>query len=139
MLAFLGSAAFKYIAGGLAILAVVGGLWAYVTNLKASRDAALAQVASLTATNNELTAVHQNDVAAIAALKTAETVAEAARTADVAAQAAVTSAVTQTKERVIHVAVPVASRAADARDLAVLDGVRNLIAPAASPDPNANH
>lgn len=126
----------KLIGAALVLVAIAGAV-IYVEHLKAARDEALVQVASLQATNNELTAVHANDVKALADLAAAKAQSEAALLADAQQQRTVTDTVVQWKERVVHVKVASdACRAADARDAAVLDGVRDILAGAAAADPN---
>jgi hypothetical protein len=126
---------------GLALAAAaVIGLGIYVMSLRSDRDEALVKAATLQATNNELTAVHDNDVKALAELEQAKAASEAALIADAKQQQRIVKTVTEWKEKVKYVPVPKsACRVADARDIAVLDGVRSILAGTASADPDANH
>ncbi len=129
--------AYLKIGGAVVIALVIAGAVALYEHTVAQRDQARAEVATLAATNHELEAVHANDVRALAELEAAKAKAEAAVVDEQARQAAVRSTVTQWKERIVHVALPPdACVGVNARDLATLDGVRNIVGAAADPDAN---
>jgi hypothetical protein len=141
MLALLGTSIGKYIAGGLALVLVIGVIALYVLNLKAEVSDGLAKLATQAATINELQATNQVNMKALDDLRAADALAQASLTNDAAHQQTIVKTVTQIQERVIHVPVPsTACRAADARDLDAVAGVRQLLGtPAADSDGHGAH
>lgn len=139
MLALLGTSVGKYVAGGLALLLIVGGIALYVLNLRAEVSDAQAQVAAKAATINELQATNQANLQALADLRMADARAQLALATDATHQQSITQNTNLIRERVLHVPVPSETcRAADARDAAAIAGVRQLIG-AAPADPDPNH
>lgn len=138
MLALLGTSLGKYLAGGAALLLIVGGIALYVLNLRAEVSDAQAQLAAKDATINEMQATNAANVKALHDLQAADALAQASLALDALHQQTITQSVAQVQERVAHVPIPsTLCRAADARDLATLAGVRQLIgSPAADPKPD---
>jgi glutamate-1-semialdehyde aminotransferase len=135
MLALLGTSLGKYLAGGLALLLIVGSIAIYVLNLRAEVSDAQAQIAAKEATINELQATNAANVKALHDLQAADALAQASLALDALHQQTIVQSVAQVQERVAHVTVPsTVCRVADARDIATLAGVRQLIG-AAPPDP----
>ncbi|MES2055802.1 MAG: hypothetical protein V4564_07690 [Pseudomonadota bacterium] len=141
MLALLGTSLGKYLAGAAALLLIVGVIALYVLNLRAEVSDAQAQIAAKDATINELQATNAANIKALHDLQAADALAQASLAHDAAQQQTIVKTVTQIQERVIHVPVPSTScRAADARDLDAVAGVRQLLgAPAADPKPDGSN
>jgi hypothetical protein len=132
MLALLGTAAGRWLAGGLAALLLLGGVAIVILTLRAERDEARAGLATATATVNELQAANAANLKTIDEMRAADAEAEHALTSDATQQQAVQRTVAQIEEHVAHVPVPsVSCRSLDARDRAAVAGLRELLAPAA--------
>lgn len=134
---------FAYLKIGLAVAvaALIAIATWYVGDLRTQVAAAVGQISAKDATINEQAAAAKRNLQAITDLQMAKDRAEAALTAEAGQRQAITNRVNQIKEQVRYVQVPPGiCRAADARDIATLDGVRGLLYPAAGgADPNGQN
>ena len=130
------SSAKIYLLIGVAFIAVCG--LAYIEHLYARSYKAEAALSSAEATLNESKAVIDQDAAAIAELKKINTANQAALRASAITAENLVYEYAAIKDAINAIPQPKTCQALDARDRAVLDGLRRRFHPA-TPDPNASH
>ena len=129
------SGATPYIVGLLLVLAAASGGYGLYERSQAAD--ARAWTATQSATINEQQATIDADAAAYAELARIKDLDETVIAHTANATASVQSALATAETKVIHVKVPADCQSADARDLAALDGVRRVLAAAAT-DPDGH-
>ena len=125
------SSARIYLYVGIAMVAICG--FAYIEHLYVRTYKAEAGLAGAQATISVSNAALATDAGTIKSLQQQSADAQAALVQTAAATEATQDILHKVEEAVAHVPRPKACQSLDARDLAVIAGVRELLAPAANP------